>query len=58
MTGNRKDKKPKCDDIEVAPDAWERFERAIDKVTKSVPKSHKRGVAKGGAQSRHRAKDT
>jgi hypothetical protein len=25
-------KKPKDEDIEVAPDAWERFEKTIDKI--------------------------
>lgn len=31
-------KKPKPEDIETVPDAWERFERAIDVVAKSPPK--------------------
>ena len=36
-------KKPKDEDIEVAPDAWERFERAIDTVTRKpkAPSSNK-----------------
>jgi hypothetical protein len=30
--------KPKADEIEELPDAWERFERAVDVVMKSPPK--------------------
>jgi hypothetical protein len=32
-------KKPKPEDIETVPDAWERFERAIDRVTQKPPLS-------------------
>ena len=32
------DKNPKEKEIEVHPDAWERFERAVDVVMKSPPK--------------------
>jgi hypothetical protein len=31
-------KKPKPEDIETVPDAWERFERAVDTVTRTPPK--------------------
>ncbi len=40
-------KRPKPEEIETEPDAWERFERAVDAVVKSgpkhrvTPKSHK-----------------
>jgi hypothetical protein len=30
--------KPKADEIEELPDAWERFERAFDTVMKAKPK--------------------
>jgi len=30
--------KPKADEIEELPDAWELFERAVDVVMKSPPK--------------------
>lgn len=30
--------KPKGDEIELHPDAWERFEKAVDVVMRSPPK--------------------
>jgi hypothetical protein len=30
------------DDLEILPDAWERFERAVDKVIKSGPMHRQR----------------
>ena len=33
--------KPKADEIEELPDAWERFEKAFDTVMKAKPK-HRR----------------
>jgi len=46
--------RPQSKDIEIAPDAWERFERAIDVVAKSPPQHRKstetnqrRGKGKG-----------
>lgn len=41
-------KKPKDEDIEVAPDAWERFERAVDSITKTPPKSDGSGALRDG----------
>jgi hypothetical protein len=29
--------KPRIDDVEELPDAWERFEKAFDKVMKAKP---------------------
>jgi hypothetical protein len=53
--------KPKVDEIEELPDAWERFERAFDTVMKAKPKpmpatktrrapSPKRGGTGGGSK--------
>ena len=32
-------------EIEIEPDAWERFKRAVHKVASSPPKPHKGGAA-------------
>jgi len=37
---------PKADEIELHPDAWERFEKAVDKVMKVKPKRHVAPVAR------------
>jgi hypothetical protein len=51
--------KPKPDEIEELPDAWERFERAFDTVMKAKPKpapakkslpSRSRGGTGGGSK--------
>jgi hypothetical protein len=53
--------KPKPDDIEELPDAWERFERAFDTVIRAKPKpmpakktrrapSPRRGGTRGGSK--------
>jgi hypothetical protein len=51
--------KPKPDEIEELPDAWERFERAFDTVMKAKPKpapakrsspSRVRGGKRGGSK--------
>jgi hypothetical protein len=34
--------KPKPPDIELHPDAWERFEKAVDVVMRSPPKHRKK----------------
>jgi hypothetical protein len=34
----------KAEDIEIAPDAWERFEHAVDVVIKSGPKHRERAT--------------
>jgi hypothetical protein len=36
----------KAEDIEIEPDAWERFERAVDVVIKSGPKHRPTATAK------------
>jgi hypothetical protein len=43
-----KDKKPRKEggDIELLPDAWERFERAVDVVAKSPPQHRVKAKAK------------
>lgn len=33
--------KPKAQEIELGPDAWQRFERAVDVVAKSPPQHRK-----------------
>jgi hypothetical protein len=52
--------KPKPDEIEELPDAWERFEKAFDKVMKAKPKpmpakkpspSRARDGRRGGSKS-------
>jgi hypothetical protein len=50
--------KPKPDEIEELPDAWERFEKAFDTVMKAKPKptkktspSRARGGKRGGSKS-------
>jgi len=35
-------KKKKQGDVELRPDGWERFEKAVDAAVKSGPKPHKR----------------
>jgi hypothetical protein len=51
--------KPKPDEIEELPDAWERFEKAFDTVMKAKPKpkpakrtspSRARGGKRGGSK--------
>lgn len=51
--------KPKADEIEELPDAWEQFERAFDTVMKAKPKpapvkktspSRARGEKRGGTK--------
>lgn len=51
--------KPKLDEIEELPDAWERFEKAFDTVMKAKPKpkpakspspSRARGGTRGGSK--------
>jgi hypothetical protein len=37
----------KPDDIELVPDAWNRFERAVDTVSKSGPLHRTRGAGRG-----------
>jgi hypothetical protein len=49
-------KKPKDNDIETVPDAWERFEKAIDTVTRTAPKPHKQDEKKGGARRKRAPK--
>jgi hypothetical protein len=40
--------KPKTDEIEEFPDAWERFEKAFDTVMKAKPKPRKAEKPKDG----------
>jgi hypothetical protein len=49
-------KKPKPEDIETVPDAWERFEQAIDKVTRTPAKPNRRDEKKGAARRKRAAK--
>jgi hypothetical protein len=55
----REKPKPKADEIEELPDAWERFEEAFDTVMKAKPKpapakkrgpSRARGGKRGGSK--------
>ena len=43
-------------EIETLPDAWERFERAVDVVVKEKPKHRKHAVATGSAKRRAKTK--
>jgi hypothetical protein len=44
-------KSPKSEEIELEPDAFERFERAVDTVSKSGPQP-RRGAKKDEVESR------
>jgi hypothetical protein len=39
-------KKTKAEDIETEPDAWQRFEHAVDAAVKTDPKPRKNPVTK------------
>ena len=43
-------------EIELAPDAWARFERAVDVVAKSPPQPRKSPTAETGKAPRKRPK--
>ena len=45
MGKSNQEKHPKENEIELVPDAWERFERAAEVVVKSPPQ-HREGKAK------------
>jgi hypothetical protein len=47
-------KKPK--ELELEPDAWERFERAVDVVAKSPPQPKKKKVATGKKRKKRKSK--
>ena len=38
-------KKPKPEEIETVPDAWDRFGNAVDVLAKTPPKPHKKPKA-------------
>jgi hypothetical protein len=46
MAGKLKSSGKAEDDLEIVPDAWERFERAIDVVIRSGPKHRQTAPAK------------
>jgi len=39
-------KSPASKDVELAPDAWSRFERAVDVVAKSPPQHREKSATK------------
>jgi hypothetical protein len=41
MTKDRRPTTPEEEGVEELPDAWERFEKAFDKVMKAKPMPHK-----------------
>ena len=51
----REKPKPKADETEVLPDAWERFEKAFDTVMKAKPKP--RSTKKAASTARRKKPD-
>lgn len=55
MIASMKTEKPQTpDDIELIPDAWERFKRAVKIVAKHPPVEHPTGYGKGAAKAKRR----
>jgi hypothetical protein len=48
-------KNPKREEIDLAPDAWERFERAVQIVAKSPPQ-HRTAASKSPAKRKPKAR--
>ena len=52
---DRKPTTPEEEGIELHPDAWERFERTVDKVAKAPP-AHRTGKSTGEDQPKGRGR--
>ena len=54
----RKPPPPRLEDIELAPDAWERFTRTVRRMAKMPPKQHEaRRSQKPPSQTERKRKD-
>jgi hypothetical protein len=52
MAGMKSEKPQTPDDIELVPDAWERFKRAVKIVAQHPPVEHPTGYGKAAKQKR------